>query len=89
MATRYPTDLPDAPPGGWNYRRIDSGGDPDLGTSWLLIEIDADTAECAEKRTLAHIDKNFQDDLRGAVATAAAAATGRHRVRVAFARPRG
>lgn len=89
MATRYPTDLPEVPEDRWDATRLDGGGDPDEGTAWVLMEVTADDPEQAERRVLAYIDRDYMDDLRGAVATGTGlGAPGRHRVRIAFARPR-
>jgi hypothetical protein len=90
MATRYPPDLPAVPDDRWNAEKIRDGGNPDMGTAWVLVTVDADDAEQAERRVLAHIDHDFEDDLRGAVATDAGPGDrpGQRHVRVNFAAPR-
>ncbi len=90
MSTRYPTDLPAVPPHRWQARIIDDGCDPDETSAWVRLTIDAADAGEAERRALAWIDYDYEDDCRGAVADAHETDTpGRWLVRVQlFARPR-
>lgn len=81
--------LSEVPEGCWGAARLDGGGDVDMGTAWVLVEVTADDPEQVERRVLAYIDRDYMDNLRGAVATGTGpVAPGRHRVRIAYARPR-
>lgn len=74
MATSYPTALPAVPDDRWNAERT---GDPtyteDPGMAIAYYAIDAASAIEAERRLLAWIDRDYEDDLRDATATAQAA----------------
>jgi hypothetical protein len=85
MPTRYPTDLPPVPADRWNCDTEPGGGDIDAGTAYLHVHVGQPGPDPAttEKRALAYLDHDYQDDLRGAVATADGP-----RVRIDLARPR-
>ncbi|MFE7114084.1 hypothetical protein ACFU99_01485 [Streptomyces sp. NPDC057654] len=75
MPTMYPTSLPAVPVNRWHAEKLaDRGierpleGRPIAVTDFVL---DAGSAEQAEVRLLAYIDNDYEDDLRGATATAA------------------
>lgn len=71
MPTRYPTTLPAVPVHRWNAEKVEPDTIADDATyAETGFEIDADSAEDAEARTLAWIDHDYEDDLRGATATA-------------------
>lgn len=89
MPTTYGMDLPAVPPDRWEAHWQGGGGDVDEGTAYSNFLINAGSAEEAERRLLAHVDHAYEDDIRGAVATAAATdRPGRWQVRINLARPR-
>ncbi|MEU3907974.1 hypothetical protein AB0F20_29890 [Streptomyces goshikiensis] len=88
MPTRYPTSLPAVPENRWDAEKLADRGIeyPAEGVEARPVAVAdfslvADSAEQAEQRLLAYIDNDYEDDLRGATATAAEdAAPGRWRV---------
>lgn len=72
----------------WNAGWTGAGGDPDEGTAYATFTVNATTPEEAEKRIVSWVDYNYEDDLRGAVATATETTPDRYTVRIAYARPR-
>lgn len=87
--TTYPTALPPVPADRWGATITGNGGDPDEGTAWIEGSVRAESNIGAEIRFLAYLDRNFEDDLRGATATGTAMPElGVWRVRVALAVPR-
>lgn len=90
MTTKYPSDLPPVPVDRWNADVISAGGDADEGTAWVLVEVTAGDGGEAERRALAYLDHDYDDDLRGASAEATGAGKlpQRWQVRIALARPR-
>ncbi|WP_042422346.1 hypothetical protein [Streptacidiphilus anmyonensis] len=71
MPTRYPTALPDVPESRWNAEHTEPATIADDATyAEAVYEIDAESGEQAETRTLAWIDHEYEDDLRGATTTA-------------------
>ncbi|GAB2717607.1 hypothetical protein [Kitasatospora kifunensis] len=78
MPTRYPTDLPPVPNDRWNACRISESEieipDEGWGRATTHFAIDASNATEAEKRLLAWIDHDAEDDLRRATAEATAEA---------------
>ncbi|MFE3608250.1 hypothetical protein [Streptomyces goshikiensis] len=85
MPTRYPTSLPAVPQNRWDAQKLaDLGFERPLEGRPLAVAdfaLDAGTAEEAEVRLLAYLDNDYDDDLRGATATAAEEVTpGRWRV---------
>ncbi|MGW0672524.1 hypothetical protein [Streptomyces sp. NPDC002746] len=84
MYTTYPTSLP-AVPQGWDAEKLADRGieRPAQGRPVAVADfvLDAGSAEEAEVRLLAYIDNDYEDELRGATATAADESTpGRWRV---------
>lgn len=73
----------------WDADWTGNGGDPDEGTAYATFTVRATSVEEAEKRIVSWVDYNFEDDLRGAIATGVETAPGHFTVRVLFARPRG
>jgi hypothetical protein len=85
VPTTYPTSLPAVPENRWDAEKLADRGieRPAEGRPVALADfaLDADTAEEAELRLLAYIDNDYEDELRGASATAAEeSAPGRWRV---------
>ncbi|MEU3349971.1 hypothetical protein ABZ723_34370 [Streptomyces sp. NPDC006700] len=85
MPTAYPTRLPSVPADRWGAEKLADLGieRPDEGRPVAVADfvLDADSTEQAEQRLLAYIDNDYEDDLRGATATAAEeSAPGRWRV---------
>ncbi|PCG87102.1 hypothetical protein CIB93_04445 [Streptomyces sp. WZ.A104] len=85
MPTTYPTSLPAVPENRWDAEKLADRGieRPAEGRPVAVADfaLDAGTAEQAELRLLAYIDRAYEDDLRGATATAAEeSAPGRWRV---------
>lgn len=77
MSTRYPAVLPDLDlPGRWSHAQVGRGGDIDAGTGYTIHRIEASSAPEAEGRVLAVVAYDFEDDLRGVVAAAAAVSPG-------------
>ncbi|MFE7133709.1 hypothetical protein ACFVIM_22925 [Streptomyces sp. NPDC057638] len=85
MPTTYPTSLPAVPADRWDAEKLGDRGieRPDDARPVAVADfvLTADSPEQAEQRLLAYIDNDYDDDLRGASATAAEeAAPGRWRV---------
>ncbi|MFF4924277.1 hypothetical protein ACFY4B_27145 [Kitasatospora sp. NPDC001261] len=85
MPTRYPTDLPEVPNDRWNAEKVAENEivipDEGWGRSISHFAIDAENGPEAEKRVLAWINHDYEDDLRRATAEAVAElAPGRWRV---------
>ncbi|MGW2658521.1 hypothetical protein ACWC1D_33340 [Streptomyces sp. NPDC001478] len=69
--TRFPTDLlPAVPEDRWNAEKVSDTTVDDDRTATTVYTLDAPTADEAERRLLAWISHNYQDDLNGATATA-------------------
>jgi hypothetical protein len=69
VPTTYPSGLPSVPADRWGAEKLADLGieQPDEGRPVAV----ADSAQQAEQRLLAYIDNDYEDDLRGATATAA------------------
>ncbi|WP_327258183.1 hypothetical protein [Streptomyces sp. NBC_01244] len=77
MPTTYPTSLPAVPQNRWDAEKLGDRGieRPAEGTEGRPVAVAdftllADSTEQAELRLLAYIDNDYEDDLRGASATA-------------------
>lgn len=77
MSTSYPATLPTVPGDQWNADRPNGYAYDEITDDENIVrfnrqrvEIDAADSAEAELRTLAYIDGSFQDDIRGASATA-------------------
>ncbi|WP_105974715.1 hypothetical protein [Streptomyces geranii] len=75
MPTTYPSGLPSVPADRWGAEKLADLGieQPDEGRPVAVADfvLNADSAQQAEQRLLAYIDNDYEDDLRGATATAA------------------
>ncbi|MCX5278109.1 MULTISPECIES: hypothetical protein [Streptomyces] len=85
MPTTYPTSLTTVPEDRWDAEKLADRGieRPAEGRPVAVADfvLTADSAGQAELRLLSYIDNDYEDDLRGATATAAEeAAPGRWRV---------
>ncbi|MEU0234028.1 MULTISPECIES: hypothetical protein [unclassified Streptomyces] len=85
MSTTYPTSLPSVPQDRWGAEKLGDRGieQPAEGRPVAVADflLDAGSASEAEVRLLAYIDNDYEDELRGATATAAEeSAPGRWRV---------
>lgn len=67
MSTTYPTTLPTpVPEDRWGFENLPGG------PSWvMMVRVKAADKSEAERRALAVVDYDYEDDLRGAVATSA------------------
>lgn len=87
MPTLYPSDLPAVPDDRWNADRISETEyvtpDEGWGQAVTYYAIDATHKAEAEKRVLAWIDHDYEDDLRKSTAEAVAElASGRWQVKL-------
>ncbi|MFB7896032.1 hypothetical protein ACFC1B_06855 [Streptomyces xiamenensis] len=69
MTTKFPAPFPSVPNHRWNAAKL---GHVEGGHAYAVNEyaIDAESGEQAEVRLLAWIYNDYEDDLRGATATA-------------------
>jgi hypothetical protein len=73
MSVTYPTDLPSVPADRWGAEVVSTlNGEDDDGTlhPMITMTVEAIGQDEAERRALAVMDYDYQDDLRGARAEA-------------------
>ncbi|MEU7322725.1 hypothetical protein ABZ682_19540 [Streptomyces griseoviridis] len=79
MPTTYPTSLPAGPDDRWRAEKVADRGieRPAEGQPVAVADftLDASSTKEAEVRLLAYIDHDYEDELRGATATAAQEST--------------
>ena len=73
MTTKWPVTLPAIDPNRWNASHLEYGRihrDDGYPENWVTWEIDAPDATTAELRVFAHLNHDYEDDLKGSSVTA-------------------